>query len=106
LGLSIIIISIFLAAWAVIEAGIIGVDKPSMLLIKGPYARSRNPMYLAWHGITLGIALIVNTFWLIVLFPLIFLYIHFFDIRKEENHLEARFGDQYREYYKKVRRYL
>jgi protein-S-isoprenylcysteine O-methyltransferase Ste14 len=95
-----------LAVWAVSEAADMAIDSPDRLIVTGPYAFSRNPMYVAWFSITLGVALVLNTIWLLVLVPLIFAYVHVVDIRREERLLEERFGDEWTEYGAYVRRYL
>ncbi len=63
-------------------------------------------MYVGWSLLYLGIAFAANSVWMITLLPIIFVYTHFIDIRKEEEKLKSEFGDQYFEYQDKVRRYL
>ena len=82
------------------------IASPNLLLTGGPYAFSRNPMYLGWGLIYLGIGLAVNSAWILALFIPVVAYVHFVDIRKEERRLEEQFGDEYLEYQRRVRRYL
>jgi len=105
-GWPLIVLGTVLSLWAVIEAGEIDISSPQKLVTSGPYTYSRNPMYVGWSLIYLGIAFVINSFWLIVLFPLVMIYIHFIDIPKEERFLERKFGSQYSEYRKRVRKYL
>ena len=63
-------------------------------------------MYVGWGLIYLGVALIVNSVWILVLFPLVIAAIHFLDILKEEQRLKEQFGDEYLDYQSRVRRYL
>ena len=63
-------------------------------------------MYVAWGAIYLGVALAVNSVWIIALFPLVFAAIHFLDVLKEEQFLKEKFGDEYLNYQSRVRRYL
>ena len=93
-------------AWAVASARGIRMEEPLALITSGPYGFSRNPMYLAWNGIYLAIALLVNTWWLVILLPGLLLFTHYFVIRREEILLERQFGEQYREYCARVPRYL
>lgn len=81
--------------------------KPTTRIIQqGPYARSRNPIYVAVLFQFLGVALIVNSVWLLLALLIIFLYLNFGVIDAEEQYLEQKFGDEYREYKSKVRRWL
>ena len=48
IGLPLIIIGIGLCAWSVVEAKEMNIASPNMLLKTGPYALSRNPMYVGW----------------------------------------------------------
>jgi protein-S-isoprenylcysteine O-methyltransferase Ste14 len=105
-GGSLLLAGILLAGWAVVTVNAIDVAKPTMVITTGPYAFSRNPMYVAWTTIYLALALLVNTWWLILLLPVLLIFIHFRDIRQEERQLEKEFGEQYREYRARVRRYL
>lgn len=106
IGFPLLIAGIGLCAWAVIAANKIDIESPGRLLTSGPYALSRNPMYLGWTLIYIGIAFAANAFWIIVFLPLVVLYIHLIDISKEEQILEEQFGDDYRQYKKRVRRYF
>jgi protein-S-isoprenylcysteine O-methyltransferase Ste14 len=105
-GWPLIVPGTVLSIWAAIEAGEIDISSPQELVTSGPYTYSRNPMYVGWSLIYLGIAFVMNSLWLIVLFPLVMIYIHFIDIPKEERFLERTFGSQFSEYRKHVRKYL
>jgi protein-S-isoprenylcysteine O-methyltransferase Ste14 len=72
----------------------------------GPYAFSRNPMYVGWTFVNLGIALAANNLWILLFLPVVFYYTHKFVILKEEQILGEKFGEHYQEYKKEVRRYL
>lgn len=95
-----------IAFWAVIVAGDADMPSPGKLITTGPYAFSRNPMYVAWTILTLGIAFIVNTWWLVVALPLVVLFTHYRVIIPEEHFLEEHFGHHYRQYCRQVRRYF
>jgi len=101
-----LLMGILLAAWAVTMVNAIDISKPAMIITTGPYAFSRNPMYVAWMLIYLGVALIMNTAWLTMLLPILILFTHYFVIRQEEHQLEKLFGEPYRQYCARVRRYL
>jgi protein-S-isoprenylcysteine O-methyltransferase Ste14 len=94
-----------LAAWAVRSAADIDLERPDQLVRRGPYAVSRNPMYVASALVYLGIALVAGSAWPLVLLPAVLLATHVVVLR-EERVLDARFGAAYRSYKGSVRRYL
>jgi protein-S-isoprenylcysteine O-methyltransferase Ste14 len=106
IGWPFIIIGLGLCTWSVLEAKEMIISAPNLLLTSGPYAFSRNPMYVGWTLIYSGVALTVNSVWIILFLPAVFLYIHFVDIQKEERFLDEQFGEEYRQYQKRVRRYF
>jgi protein-S-isoprenylcysteine O-methyltransferase Ste14 len=76
------------------------------LVTTGPFRVSRNPIYTADWLIYLGVALWLRTGWAIILAPLTWFIMRYFIIAYEEAHLEAKFGDEYRAYTARVRRWL
>ena len=88
LGWPLLLAGILLAAWAVAAAGGVDTRMPARILESGPYAHSRNPMYVAWTLIYMAAALLANTCWLMLLLPLLMLFTHFFVVLKEERQLE------------------
>lgn len=76
------------------------------LVTGGPYAVSRNPIYLALIAITLGASLISALPWIAVMLAPTVAALHAGVIKREEAYLEKLFGDEYRAYKAKVRRYL
>ncbi len=78
----------------------------STLCTAGPFLFSRNPIYLGDGFILGGVALLLQTAWPLVFAPLVWALLRYGVIRHEEAHLEARFGDDYRAYRKRVRRWL
>jgi protein-S-isoprenylcysteine O-methyltransferase Ste14 len=105
LGGSLIIVGAVVAAWATRTAGPVDLERPARLVTRGPYAVSRHPMYVAWTLIYVGVALVFNVLWLLVLLPLLGLLVHR-EARREESRLEDAFGDAYRTYRRRVRRYF
>jgi len=106
MGLPLFLSGAGLCAWSVLEAKEMNIASPNRLLTSGPYALSRNPMYVGWTLIYIGITLAVNSVWILGLLPLVILYIHFVETRKEEQRLAEQFGDDYHNYRRQVRRYL
>ena len=72
----------------------------------GPYRFSRNPIYLAFSLLHLGIAIWVNSLWLVATLVASVAVIAWVVIPREEQYLERRFGAEYVEYKKSVRRWV
>ena len=81
--------------------------KPTTAIVrKGPYRFTRNPIYLGFSLLQLGVAIWVNSVWLLVTLVGAMVLINYAVIRKEENYLERRFGNEYVDYKRTVRRWL
>jgi protein-S-isoprenylcysteine O-methyltransferase Ste14 len=76
------------------------------LATEGVYARSRNPIYLAFIVFLVGIGMLFSSDWLMLLIVPFVLVIHFGVIRREEEYLLARFGKEYADYMHRVPRYM
>lgn len=76
------------------------------LVTDGPFRYSRNPLYLALTLVYLGIAFLAGTLWPFALLPAVFLIMHWGVIAREERYLESKFGERYRQYKARVRRWL
>jgi protein-S-isoprenylcysteine O-methyltransferase Ste14 len=76
------------------------------LVTDGPFRFSRNPSYLALAAYYIGIASLVNTRWPLLFLPAVLLAVQRGVIEREEQYLERRFGDEYRRYGARVRRWL
>jgi protein-S-isoprenylcysteine O-methyltransferase Ste14 len=73
---------------------------------EGPYLRSRNPIYLAFAWIYLGLACWTASLWPILLFPFLIFVMNRFVISREEAHLHQRFGKAYDDYRSRPRRWM
>ncbi|MFW9802846.1 MAG: methyltransferase family protein [Candidatus Thorarchaeota archaeon] len=80
-------------------------EEGTRLMTDGWYAHSRNPLYLGIHIAMIGWVFILPSL-LTGLALVIFLVNQHFRILLEEKFLEDRFGEDYRAYKKRVRRYL
>ncbi len=81
--------------------------KPSdALSISGPFAISRNPIYVAMTSLYLGLACLLNTWWALLLLPCLLGLMYHGVILREEAYLERKFGKTYLEYRFRVRRWL
>ena len=92
--------------WAMRTIEAMDISKPTAIVTTGPYALSRNPMYVAWTFIYAGIGVIVNSVWPLIFLPVAIIFTHYMSVIHEEHRLEEEFGDEYRRYRNKVRRYL
>lgn len=83
------------------------VRKPATALITDGLNRfSRNPGYVALTLLYLGIALLLNNPWVALLVVPALLVMDLWIVRREERHLEERFGEPYLRYKRTVRRWV
>ena len=68
---TLLMMGILLALWGTVMFKDMDFEKPTAIITAGPYAFSRNPMYVAWTLIYLAFVLLVNTWWLIILPPML-----------------------------------
>jgi len=81
--------------------------RPTTALVRsGPYRWTRNPMYLGMLLLYLGVALLFDVTWALVLAPALVVFVGRLVIAKEERYLEVSFGDEYRRYKARVRRWI
>jgi protein-S-isoprenylcysteine O-methyltransferase Ste14 len=106
-----VIAAITIAVWAnrTMEAAGTHVNpyQPALQLVgHGPYRFSRNPMYLSMMVGYLGVVLMINGVWpAIMTVPLAWI-IQWGVVAREERYLEDKFGDRYRDYRKRTRRWF
>ena len=80
---------------------------PSAALVThGIYRISRNPIYIALSLVHLGVAVAVDSPWIAATLPIVLIVIRYGVIAREEAYLEAKFGQAYRDYKARVRRWL
>lgn len=81
--------------------------KPSSNLIQsGLYRFSRNPIYVSGLMLQLGIGLLMNNLWIVLLVPVSKLVFDRYVIAREEAYLERAYGEVYLDYTRTVRRWL
>jgi len=82
-------------------------DKPvPRLTTEGPFRYTRNPGYVAMSMIYAGIAVVRNSLWATLFLPVVLVVIQREVIGREERYLERAFGEEYRDYKTKVRRWV
>jgi protein-S-isoprenylcysteine O-methyltransferase Ste14 len=89
-----------------VETNIHTFRDPDVLVIEGLFGLSRNPMYLGFTLLLLGAALIADAVTALLPVAAFFLAAHLWYIPFEEKAAERRFGDAYRAYRSRVRRWL
>lgn len=81
--------------------------KPALTLVTdGPYQFTRNPIYLGGCIAFAGLGFLLSSPWVILMVVPVALVIHFGVIKREEPYLEQRFGEPYRDYCRRVPRWL
>jgi len=111
LGAALVAVAIALFSYSVANFRAAGTPvparKPTTVIVwTGPYRFSRNPIYLAFSVFQLGIAIWVDSLWLLASLVAAVALIHYVVIPREEQYLERRFGAQYLDYKASVRRWL
>lgn len=82
-------------------------NQPTTTIVRaGPYRFSRNPIYLAFSLFQLGLALWVNSLWVVLTLLAAMAVMAVVVIPREERYLEARFPAEYSAYKASVRRWL
>lgn len=76
------------------------------IISTGIYGITRNPMYVGMALVQSALAVALANAWILALVPLAVLTVYATAIRHEEAYLETKFGDAYRDYKRRVRRWL
>ena len=111
IGLIVVVMSIVLVAYvAVIFKKENTEIKPWLSTRKiidyGPYAFSRNPIYVFGCGIPLGLSLVFDSYWVLFSFIPALMIVYHTAVKKEECYLQKKFGEEYLNYKSRVRRWL
>ena len=109
--MTLVLIGIALTAWSVAtfsraHTTVIPWEQVSAMVTTGPFGLSRNPIYLADSIAYLGATLLIRSWWPLVILPGVLWVMRRKVIDREEAYLSERFGDAYREYQLRVRRWL
>lgn len=110
-GLSLVVVALGIANWGrrtMRAAGTnINPTQPATTVVtSGPFGFSRNPLYVSLTLLYLGLTMAVNTWWGVVLLVPLLVVLHFGIVLREERYLDRKFGDSYRAYRSRVRRYV
>jgi protein-S-isoprenylcysteine O-methyltransferase Ste14 len=81
--------------------------KPTTRIVShGLYRFSRNPMYIGFAFCTLGLAILVDSEWMLLAVPIGLALTDLLVVVREERYLEKKFGEEYVAYKGRVRRWI
>jgi protein-S-isoprenylcysteine O-methyltransferase Ste14 len=111
LGAMVFVLALALFAWAIVtmtRAGsTVPTNRPTTTIVEsGPYRFTRNPIYLGMFLGLIGLAIAFDTLWLLLTLVPFALVIRYGVVAREEAYLERKFGDVYKGYRLRVRRWL
>ena len=107
IGGAIALVVASIATFRQAETTILPAGRPTTTIVeRGPYRLTRNPMYLSMAIAYLGASMALNNFWAIIFLPAVLTVVDVFVIRREERYLASKFGQSYRDYCSRVRRWL
>jgi protein-S-isoprenylcysteine O-methyltransferase Ste14 len=111
IGGIVFVLALALFAWAIATMTRAGSNVPTSLptttiVETGPYRFTRNPIYLGMFLGLVGLAIAFDNLWLLVMLVPSSLVIRYGVVAREESYLERKFGDAYRQYRARVRRWL
>ncbi len=111
LGTMVFVLALGLIAWAIITitraASNVPTNLPTTTIVEsGPYRFTRNPIYLGMFLGLIGLAIAFDNLWLLMMLVPFALVIRYGVVAREEAYLERKFGDVYRRYHARVRRWL
>jgi protein-S-isoprenylcysteine O-methyltransferase Ste14 len=112
------------AGWVLVIVGVVVVGLPALLallragtspnpgrpttalVVTGSYRFTRHPLYLSMAIIYTGLALAANALWALLLLPVALFLTDRGPMAREERYLEQKFGESYRSYKGRVRRWI
>lgn len=110
-GIACCLAAVGLALWAIMrfraaETHVEPHKPTTALVVAGPYRFTRNPIYLGFLLLTLGLALVAANGWGVLALPALWASLRYLVIGVEETFLLARFGAPYQAYKAAVRRWI
>jgi protein-S-isoprenylcysteine O-methyltransferase Ste14 len=110
-GGAIFAIAFAIGVWAIVTIRNAGTQvetyKPTTAIVaNGPYRFTRNPIYLGMMLGLFGLAIALDSLWLLATLVPFWLVIRYGVIAREEAYLERKFGEVYLGYKSRVRRWL
>jgi len=110
-GAMVFVLALALFAWAIITITRAGssvpTNRPTTTIVDtGPFRFTRNPIYMGMFLGLIGLAIGFDNLWLLATLVPFVLVIRYGVVAREEDYLERKFGDVYRGYRSRVRRWL
>ena len=81
-------------------------DQTASLVVRGVYRISRNPMYMGFLLVLGAWTIFLSNLASLVLLPAFVVYMNRFQIVPEERYMREKFGEAYRQYEERVRRWI
>lgn len=110
-GLILLLLALLLIRWAIVtfrkaRTNILTNQATTAIVSSGPFAYSRNPIYVGAFVILIAFAIGFNSLWFFAALVVIYFVIRYGVVAREEVYLERKFGTVYLDYKNKVRRWL
>ena len=110
-GVLLVIVMLLIIRWAAVtfrkaRTNILTSQAATTIVATGPFAFSRNPIYVAALIGMAGAAIAFDSLWFIAALVVIWIVLRYGVIAREESYLERKFGAPYLDYKAKVRRWL
>jgi protein-S-isoprenylcysteine O-methyltransferase Ste14 len=111
LGAPVFAVALVLFGWAIVTMVRAGTNvsskRPTTIIVdSGPFRFTRNPIYVGMMLGLIGLAIALDNLWLLLLLVPFALLIRYAVVAREEADLKRQFGDVYRAYCSRVRRWL
>ena len=82
------------------------IHKNEALATDGPYAMTRNPLYVGSFILGLGMVIAVRSWWLAAIYVIGFAVFYWPTVMNEERYLLSKFGDEFTAYKRRVPAFL
>lgn len=111
IGVSLLVIGLAIAGLGIRDFWSAGTPVPTnrptrALVINGIHGWSRNPIYVGMFLVYGGVGVAAQSVWMLLLALPLAITVRYGVVAREERYLEHRFGEAYRRYKARVRRWL
>ena len=108
-GVVVVVAGEMLRLWAVHHIGVISrtrSERLGPLVTSGPFSSVRNPLYIGNLALWIGFTIAASINWLLPIVIVLLAFEYHAIVRWEEQLLESRIGDPYRDYLRRVPRWI